>query len=86
MAASVLTQLLEHADIHAKTASIVTLRLPSKFAVRWLLPRLAATNHALPRTELRISTSADDTANFTTPDVDAIVVRGTKSQPDRIAP
>lgn len=28
-------------------------------------------------TELRISTSADDTPDFTTPDVDAVIVRGT---------
>jgi DNA-binding transcriptional LysR family regulator len=42
-----------------------------------LLPRLADIHHALPGTELRISTSADDTPDFTTPDVDAIVVRGT---------
>jgi len=61
----------------AGTASIVTLRLPSTFAIRWLLPRLADINHALPGTELRISTSSDDTPDFAVPDVDAIVVRGT---------
>ncbi|MFX1734665.1 LysR substrate-binding domain-containing protein [Paraburkholderia sp. A1RI_3L] len=77
VAVSVLTQLVQHADMHARTASIVTLRLPSTFAIRWLLPRLADINHALPGTELRLSTSADDTPDFTTPDVDAIVVRGT---------
>ncbi|MGY2488838.1 LysR substrate-binding domain-containing protein [Cupriavidus sp. CP313] len=77
VAVNVLTQLVRHADVHAKTASVVTLRLPSTFAIRWLLPRLPDINHALPGTELRISTSADDTPDFTTPDVDAIVVRGT---------
>ncbi|ACR32603.1 LysR substrate-binding domain-containing protein [Burkholderia glumae] len=77
VAVSVLTQLVQHADIHAKTAPIVTLRLPSTFAIRWLLPRLADINSALPGTELRISTSSDDTPDFTTSDVDAIVVRGT---------
>ncbi|MDS0796209.1 LysR substrate-binding domain-containing protein [Burkholderia pseudomultivorans] len=77
VAVGVLTQLVQHADIHAKTASIITLRLPSTFTIRWLLPRLADINHALPGTELRISTSSDDTPDFTTPDVDAIVVRGT---------
>jgi LysR family glycine cleavage system transcriptional activator len=77
VAVSILTQLVQHADIHAKTASVVTLRVPSTFAIRWLLPRLADINDALPGTELRISTSADDTPDFTTPDVDAIVVRGT---------
>ncbi|HWV04254.1 LysR substrate-binding domain-containing protein [Ralstonia sp.] len=77
VAVSILTQLVQHADIHAKTASVVTLRVPSTFAIRWLLPRLADINDALPETELRISTSADDTPDFTTPDADAIVVRGT---------
>ncbi|MDR6391429.1 DNA-binding transcriptional LysR family regulator [Paraburkholderia phenoliruptrix] len=81
VAASVLTQLVQHADLHARTASVVTLRLPSTFAIRWLLPRLADINHALPGTELRIATSADDAPDFTTPDVDAIVVRGTGQWP-----
>ncbi|KGE09911.1 LysR family transcriptional regulator [Burkholderia gladioli] len=77
VAVSVLTHLVQHADIHDGTASIVTLRLPSTFAIRWLLPRLADINRALSRIELRISTSADDTPDFAAPDVDAIVVRGT---------
>ncbi|WP_413657339.1 LysR substrate-binding domain-containing protein [Paraburkholderia phenoliruptrix] len=81
VAVSVLTQLVQHADLHARTASVVTLRLPSTFAIRWLLPRLADINHALPETELRIATSADDAPDFTTPDVDAIVVRGTGQWP-----
>ncbi|PLT20438.1 MULTISPECIES: LysR substrate-binding domain-containing protein [Ralstonia] len=76
VAVSVLTQLVQHADIHAKTAAVVTLRVPSTFAIRWLLPRLEDIHNALRRTELRISTSADDTPDFTTPDVDAVVVRG----------
>ena len=77
VAVSVLTQLVQHADMHAKTASIRHLRLPSTFAIRWMLPRLVDINNALPETELRISTSSDDTQDFPMPDVDAIVVRGT---------
>jgi DNA-binding transcriptional LysR family regulator len=76
VAVDLLTQLVRHADVLAQSASVLTLRLPSTFAIRWLLPRLSAINLALPRTELRIYTSADDTPDFTTPDVDAIVVRG----------
>jgi LysR family transcriptional regulator, glycine cleavage system transcriptional activator len=60
VAVNVLTQLVQHADVHAGAPSVLTLRLPSTFAIRWLLPRLP-----------------DDTPEFTTPDVDAIVVRGT---------
>ncbi|KVV00360.1 LysR substrate-binding domain-containing protein [Burkholderia ubonensis] len=76
VAVDVLMQLARHADVHARSAPILTLRLPSTFAIRWLLPRLPAINQALARTELRIHTSADDTPDFTGADVDAIVVRG----------
>ncbi len=38
--------------------------------------RLSDINSALKGIELRISTSSDDTPEFTTPDIDAIVVRG----------
>lgn len=77
VAVSALTLLVQHADIQAGTTTVVTLRLPSTFAIRWLLPRLPDINRALGGVELRISTSANDTPEFTTPDVDAIVVRGT---------
>lgn len=77
VAVSVVAQLVQHEDSHASTAAIVILRLPSMFAIRWLLPRLADVNRALPGTELQISPSADDTPDFTTHGVDAIVVRGT---------
>ncbi|KUZ43743.1 LysR substrate-binding domain-containing protein [Burkholderia territorii] len=79
VAIDVLAQLAQHAHAHAHSASALTLRLPSTFAIRWLLPRLPAVNHALSRTEMRIHTSADDTPDFTDADVDAIVVRGTGS-------
>jgi LysR family glycine cleavage system transcriptional activator len=59
-----------------RSTTNLTLRLPSTLAIRWLLPRLQVINLALPRTELRIYTSADDTPDFTAPDVDAMVVRG----------
>lgn len=76
VAVGLLTQLVRHADVLAQSASVLTLRLPSTFAIRWLLPRLSVINLALPKTELRIYTSADDAPDFTTPDVDAVVVRG----------
>ncbi|MFM0397299.1 LysR substrate-binding domain-containing protein [Paraburkholderia phytofirmans] len=77
VAVHVLTQLVQHADIQRDAVSVITVRLPSTFAIRWLLPRLADINDALGGTELRISTSADDVPDFTASDVDAIVVRGT---------
>lgn len=77
VAVNVLTQLVRHADVHARATSVLTLKLPSTFAVRWLLPRLPDIQRAMSGTELRISTSADDTPDFTTSDVDAVVVRGT---------
>lgn len=76
VAVDVLSQLAQHARAHAHAASTLTLRLPSTFAIRWLLPRLSALDHALPRTALRIHTSADDTPDFTDAGFDAIVVRG----------
>ncbi|MDP9584289.1 UNVERIFIED_ORG: DNA-binding transcriptional LysR family regulator [Burkholderia contaminans] len=85
VAVDVLAQLARHAHAHAHAASTLTLRLPSTFAIRWLLPRLSALNHALPRTELRIHTSADDTPDFTDADFDAIVVRGTGSWAGMVA-
>lgn len=84
VAVNVLAQLAQHAYAHAHSASTLTLRLPSTFAIRWLLPRLSALNHALPRTELRIHTSADDTPDFTGADFDAIVVRGTGNWPGMV--
>ncbi|WP_206957095.1 LysR family transcriptional regulator [Trinickia acidisoli] len=77
VAVDVLTRLVAHANVQAGTKPILTLRLPSTFAVRWLFPRLPEINRALEGIELRISTSADDTPEFTTSEVDAIVVRGT---------
>ncbi|EEA01043.1 transcriptional regulator, LysR family [Burkholderia sp. H160] len=76
VAVNLLIQLVRHEDTLAQSASVLTLRLPSTLAIRWLLPRLSVINLALPRTELRIYTSADDTPDFTTSDVDAMVVRG----------
>jgi LysR family glycine cleavage system transcriptional activator len=54
-----------------------TLRAPSTFGIRWLLPRMQAIRDALSGTELRIVTSSDDTPDFSKPDIDAIIVRGT---------
>ncbi len=77
VAVDVLTRLAQHAEFQAGMKRVLTLRLPSTFAIRWLLPRLADINRALNGTELRISTSSADTPEFSTPEVDAIVVRGT---------
>ena len=76
VAIDLLTLLVRHADALAQSASVLTVRFPSTLAIRWLLPRLSVIQLALPRTELRLYTSADDTPDFATSDVDAIVVRG----------
>ena len=49
VAVDVLTQLARHAEAHGDVAPVLTLRLPSTFAIRWLLPRLPAINRALRR-------------------------------------
>ncbi|MBN3834777.1 LysR substrate-binding domain-containing protein [Burkholderia sp. Ac-20344] len=77
VAIDVLTRLAQHADHDGRTIPLLTIRLPSTFAIRWLLPRLPDISRALNGVELRISTSADDHPDFTSPDIDAIVVRGT---------
>lgn len=77
VAVDVLGKLAQHAGLHAGGTQVLTLRLPSTFAIRWLLPRLPAIERALNGIELRISTSADDTPAFDTPDIDAMIVRGT---------
>ncbi|KVN16353.1 LysR family transcriptional regulator [Burkholderia stagnalis] len=76
VAVDLLTRLVRHEDAHDRSPAVLTLRLPSTFAIRWLLPHLPVISEALPRTELRIHTSADDTPDFTASDVDAMVVRG----------
>lgn len=76
VALGVLTQLAGYAERSSDTKPAITLRLPSTFAIRWLLVRMQAIRDALGGSELRISTSADDTPAFTEPDVDAVIVRG----------
>jgi LysR family glycine cleavage system transcriptional activator len=66
--------------LHA-AAPVLTLRVPSTFAIGWLLPRLHTLQLALGGTELRIVTSADDTPDFSAPDIDAIIVRGAGGWP-----
>lgn len=58
------------------SVSVLSLRAPSTFCIRWLLPRLQAIRDALSGTEVRIVTSSDDTPDFSSPDIDAIIVRG----------
>ncbi|UVE70584.1 LysR substrate-binding domain-containing protein (plasmid) [Burkholderia pyrrocinia] len=77
VAVDVLVRLVQHADAQAGGKAVLTLRLPSTFAIRWLLPRLPDLNRALSGIELRISTSSADEPEFTGADIDAIVVRGT---------
>ena len=81
VAVDVLTRLAQHADLHVEGKQVLTLRLPSTFAIRWLLPRLPEVTRALDGIELRVSTSADDSPEFATADIDAIVVRGTGQWP-----
>lgn len=63
------------------TTRTLTLRLPSTFALRWLLPRLQQIRQALGEVELRLSTSASDQPDFSAADVDAIIVRGSGHWP-----
>lgn len=81
VAVEVLAKLVRHADLQGETVPVVTVRVSSTFAIRWMLPRLPEIHRALGGTELRISTSADGTPRFTTPDVDAIIVRGAGQWP-----
>lgn len=60
---------------------VLTLRVPSTFAIAWLLPRLHILQAALAGTELRIVTSADDEPDFGAPNIDAIIVRGSGGWP-----
>ena len=76
VALRVLTELSDYARTRNDEISIVTLRLPSTFAVRWLLPRMAQLERAMPGVELRIATSSDDHPDFARHDIDAMVVRG----------
>jgi len=76
VALRVLTELSDYARTRIDEISIVTLRLPSTFAVRWLLPRMAQLERAMPGVELRIATSSDDRPDFARQDIDAMVVRG----------
>lgn len=62
-------------------APVLTLRVPSTFAIGWLLPRLHTIQAALAGAELRIVTSADDTPDFSAPDIDAIIVRAAGTWP-----
>lgn len=76
VAADVLARLVRHARERDEAAAAVTVRVPSTFAIRWLLPRLPAIRRALGATQLCLSTSANDTPDFSEPDIDAIVTRG----------
>lgn len=76
VAADVLARLVRHARERDEAAAAVTVRVPSTFAIRWLLPRLPAIRRALGATQLCLSTSANDTPDFSEPDIDAIVARG----------
>jgi LysR family glycine cleavage system transcriptional activator len=53
----------------------LTLQVYSTFAVRWLIPRLTAFNHAHPDVQVRLHTSQSD-VNFEHEDVDLCVMVG----------
>lgn len=80
-ALQVLGLLVEQEHALQTTAEALVLRAPSTFSIRWLLPRLQAIRDALSGKELRIITSSDDTPEFSNPDIDAIIVRGTGKWP-----
>ncbi len=77
VALRVLAELSDYARKRTEDVSIVGLRLPSTFAVRWLLPRMGQLERAMPGIELSISTSSDDDPDFARNDIDAMIVRGT---------
>jgi len=52
-------ELVQHTNAHAGASPVLTLRLPSTFAIRWLLPRLPDIHRALDGTELRILAAWD---------------------------
>jgi LysR family glycine cleavage system transcriptional activator len=82
---AVVTQVLDllvRQELLLRSATpVLSVRAPSTFAIAWLLPRLDIIQAALGSTELRIVTSADDTPDFSAPDIDAIIVRGTGDWP-----
>lgn len=80
-ALQVLSQLVELEHALLASAPMLALRAPSTFGIRWLLPRLQAIRAALAGTELRVITSSSDTPDFSDPDIDAIIVRGTGNWP-----
>lgn len=81
IALQVLGLLLEQEETLRGSTPALSLRTPSTLCIRWLLPRLQAIRDALPGTEVRIITSSDDTPDFSGPDIDAIIVRGTGEWP-----
>ncbi|MDN7462427.1 LysR substrate-binding domain-containing protein [Burkholderia gladioli] len=78
---AVATQALALLGAQQAPAATLSLRLPSTFAIRWLLPRRAALDAALGGIVLRIRTSADDRPDFSADEVDAMVVRGAGQWP-----
>lgn len=77
----VLSLLVEQEQAWQAATPMLTLRAPSTFGIRWLLPRLQAIRDTLSGTEIRIVTSSDDTPDFSDPDIDAVIVRGTGAWP-----
>lgn len=82
VASQVLGLLVCHKQGMHEATPMLTLRVPSTFGIRWLLPRLQMIREALPGIEVRIVTSSDDVPDFSVPDIDAMVVRGHGSWPD----
>jgi len=65
-----------------QSTTILTLRLPPTFAMRWFAPRMPAIREALPGIELRIATQWERVPEFGQSDADAIVAYGTGDWPD----
>lgn len=81
VAEQLLGALAGYGERQSGAARTLTLRLPSTFALRWLLPRLQQIRQALGDVDLRLSTSASDQPDFGAADVDAIIVRGSGHWP-----
>lgn len=80
-ALQVLGLLVQQEHAFQASAPLLSLRVPSTFGIRWLLPRLQAIRDALSGAEVRIVTSSNDTPDFGDPDIDAIIVRGVGGWP-----
>lgn len=71
-----LAELTAFSSTAGQAQETLRLRLPSTLALRWFLPRLAAIQGLMSGVHLELSTSIDDTPDFGSGELDAMIVRG----------